>query len=202
MTTELTVKDAPTGAAEQQQGQTTGATDVVVVTATPAPTFTTEQQAHIDRLVSDRLKREREKQQAAVDKAKADVEAAHAAERGEYKSLYEAVKPKADAADALQERLDAITAQAQAANEGRIAAIPDGMKSLVPEYDDPLKLAAWLDANAAVFSRPTPPPLDGRAGGNGTPAMVTDEEANEYAARWGFDPRHIDRAMLAKVIKR
>ena len=131
-----------------------------------------------------------------------DAEAKRLAEQGEYRTLYESVKAKADAADALQERLDAITAQAQAANERRIAAIPDGMKSLVPEYDDPLKLAAWLDANAAVFSRPTPPPLDGRAGGNGTPAMVTDEEANEYAARWGFDPRHIDRAMLAKVIKR
>jgi hypothetical protein len=124
------------------------------------------------------------------------------AEQGEYKSLYESVKAKADAADALQERLDAITAQAQAANERRIAAIPDTMRSLVPEYDDPLKLAAWLDANAAVFSRPTPPPLDGRAGGNGTPAMVTDDEVNEYAARWGLNPQHIDRAKLAKVAKR
>ena len=137
-----------------------------------------------------------------TEKAKTDAETAAMAEQGKYKELYQSAKAKADAADALQERLDAITAQAQAANERRVAAIPDGMKSLVPEYDDPLKLAAWLDANAAVFSRPTPPPLDGRAGGNGTPAMVTDEEANEYAARWGFDPRHIDRAMLAKVIKR
>jgi hypothetical protein len=113
--------------------------------------------------------------------------------------LYEAVKAKADERDALQERLDAITAQAQAANERRIAAIPDTMRSLVPEYDDPLKLAAWLDANAAVFSRPAPPPLDGRAGGNGTPAMVTEDEVNEYAARWGIDPRHIDRAKLARI---
>ena len=137
-----------------------------------------------------------------TEKQATDAEAKRLAEQGEYRTLYESVKAKADAADALQERLDAITAQAQAANERRIAAIPDGMKSLVPEYDDPLKLAAWLDANAAVFSRPTPPPLDGRAGGNGTPAMVTDEEANEYAARWGLNPQHIDRAKLAKVAKR
>ena len=95
-----------------------------------------------------------------------------------------------------------LIAQAQEANERRIKAIPEYMKSLVPEYDDPLRLAAWLDANAAVFSRPTPPPLDGRAGGNGTPATVTDEEASEYAARWGLNPQYIDRAMLAKVIKR
>jgi len=128
-----------------------------------------------------------------------EAEAKRLAEQGEYKALYEAAKGKADAADALQERLDAITAQAQAANERRIAAIPDAMKSLVPEYDDPLKLAAWLDANAAVFSRPTPPPLDGRAGGNGTPAMVTDAEVRDFATRFHLDPEHVDRALVAKL---
>ena len=137
-----------------------------------------------------------------TEKQATEAEAKRLAEQGEYRTLYESVKAKADAADALQERLDAITAQAQAANERRIAAIPDAMKSLVPEYDDPLKVAAWLDANAAVFSRPAPPPLDGRAGGNGTPATATEEEVREYAARWGLDARHIDRAQLAKVIKR
>ena len=114
-------------------------------------------------------------------------------------ATYQDVVNMADAADALQERLDAITAQAQAANERRIAAIPDAMKSLVPEYDDPLKVAAWLDANAAVFSRPAPPPLDGRAGGNGTPATVTDEEVRAYAARMRLDPEYVDRAKLAKL---
>jgi multidrug efflux pump subunit AcrA (membrane-fusion protein) len=128
-----------------------------------------------------------------------EAEAKRLAEQGEYKSLYESVKAKADAADALQERLDAITAQAQAANERRIAAIPENMRSLVPEYDDALKLAAWLDANAAVFSRPTPPPLDGRAGGNGTPATVTDAEVLDFATRMRIDPAHVDRAKLAKL---
>jgi len=142
------------------------------------------------------------KQADAAAKAKTDAEAAVMAEQGKFKELYQSAKAKADAADALQERLDAITAQAQAANERRINAIPEQMRTLVPEYDDPLKLAAWLDANAVVFSRPAPPPLDGRAGGNGTPATATEEEVREYAARWGLDARHIDRAQLAKVIKR
>jgi hypothetical protein len=135
----------------------------------------------------------------AQEKATADAEAKRLAEQGEYRTLYESVKAKADAADALQERLDAITAQAQAANERRIAAIPDHMRSLVPEYDDALKLAAWLDANAAVFSRPAPPPLDGRAGGNGTPATVTDAEVLDFATRMRIDPAHVDRAKLAKL---
>lgn len=134
-----------------------------------------------------------------TEKEATAAEAKRLAEQGEYRSLYEAIKPKADAADALQERLDAITAQAQAANERRIAAIPEHMRSLVPEYDDALKLAAWLDANAAVFSRPAPPPLDGRAGGNGTPATVTDAEVLDFATRMRIDPAHVDRAKLAKL---
>ena len=134
-----------------------------------------------------------------TEKAKTDAETAAMAEQGKYKELYQSAKAKADAADALQERLDAITAQAQAANERRIAAIPEHMRSLVPEYDDALKLAAWLDANAAVFSRPAPPPLDGRAGGNGTPAMVTDAEVLDFATRMRIDPAHVDRAKLAKL---
>ena len=139
------------------------------------------------------------KQSDAAAKAKTDAEAAVMAEQGKFKELYQSAKAKADAADALQERLDAITAQAQAANERRIAAIPEHMRSLVPEYDDALKLAAWLDANAAVFSRPAPPPLDGRAGGNGTPATVTDAEVLDFATRMRIDPAHVDRAKLAKL---
>ena len=134
-----------------------------------------------------------------TEKEATAAEAKRLAEQGEYRSLYEAIKPKADAADALQERLDAITAQAQSANERRVAAIPDAMKSLVPEYDDPLKLAEWLDANAAVFSRPTPPPMDGRAGGNGTPATVSDDEVRDFATRMGIRPENVDRALLAKL---
>ena len=134
-----------------------------------------------------------------TQRAKTEAETAAMAEQGKYKELYQSVKAKADAADALQERLDAITAQAQSANERRIAAIPEHMRSLVPEYDDALKLAAWLDANAAVFSRPAPPPLDGRAGGNGTPATVTDAEVLDFATRMRIDPAHVDRAKLAKL---
>ena len=135
-----------------------------------------------------------------TEKQATDAEAKRLAEQGEYRTLYESVKAKADAADALQERLDAITAQAQAANERRIAAIPESMKSLVPEYDDPLKLAAWLDANAAVFSRPIAPPLDGRAGGNGTPA-VDEVKVKEQAVRLGLDPETYYRQAVANAAR-
>ena len=190
---------------------------------TPAPAATPEAQAadgqqteqeqpnseHAHALSPEQLRAELEaaRKEAAkyrtqlrqTEKAVTDAEAKRLAEQGEYRALYEAVKGKADAADALQERLDALMTQAQAANERRINAIPENMRSLVPEYDDALKLAAWLDANAAVFSRPAPPPMDGRAGGNGTPATVTDAEVLDFANRMGVRPEHVDRSLLAKI---
>ena len=135
------------------------------------------------------------------ERAAQEAEAKRLADQGEYKALYEAARAKAEAADALQERLDAITAQAQAANERRVKAIPEHMRSLVPAYDDPLKLAEWLDANAAIFSKPAAPPLDGRAGGTSA-ATVTDEDVIDFAVRMGIRPEHVDRATLAKALKR
>ena len=142
------------------------------------------------------------KQADAAAKAKTDAEAAVMAEQGKFKELYQSAKAKADAADALQERLDAITAQAQAANERRINAIPEQMRSLVPEYDDPLKLAAWLDANAAVFSRPAPPPMDGRAGGNGGGPLLDEAAIKAQAIRLGLDPEGYYRQVQLSAAKR
>lgn len=142
------------------------------------------------------------KQADAAAKAKTDAEAAVMAEQGKFKELYQSIKPKADAHDALQERLDALMAQAQAANERRINAIPEQMRTLVPEYDDPLKLAAWLDANAAVFSRPAPPPMDGRAGGNGGGPLLDEAAIKAQAIRLGLDPEGYYRQAQKSAVTR
>ena len=136
------------------------------------------------------------------EKAAAEADAKRMAEQGEYKALYESVRAKAEAADALQERLDAITAATEAANKRRIDAIPEHMRSLVPAYDDPLKVAEWLGANAAVLSKTLAPPLDGRAGGGPSAATVTDADVQDFAVRMGIRPEHVDRATLAKALKR
>jgi len=133
------------------------------------------------------------------EKTAADAETRRLTEQGAYKALYEAAKGKADAHDALQERLDALISKAQAANERRVKAIPEHMRSLVPAYSDPLQLAEWLDANAAIFAKPTAPPLDGRAGGSGAPPTVTDAEVLDFATRMGIRPEHVDRAVLARL---
>ncbi len=142
--------------------------------------------AEIKALRTEAAKYRKERQ--AAETARATAEAAALAEQGRYKELYEAALAKAQTADTLQERLDALIAQAQAANERRVAAIPEGMRSLVPDYDDPLKVAAWLDANSAVFQKPQAPPLDGRAGGQPGGPQLNEAAIRAQAVRLGLDP--------------
>lgn len=155
--------------------------------------------AKIKELNNENAKHRKEK--TAAEKAKAEAEANALAEQGRYKELFEKSQPKLNEYDTLKERYDALIAQVQDANARRIAAIPDSMKSLVPEYDDPQRLAAWLDANSAVFQKPTAPSLDGRAGGNSGSVAVTDDEIKQLAARWRVQPETIDREAAAKFLR-
>lgn len=197
---------APAATPEPQAGdgqQTTAAVQEQSHTEPDAPATTWTLDAALTEMkkLRDEAAKYRKEKQAEV-KARETAEAATMAEQGKYKELYEKVAPKLSDYDAIKERYDALIAQVQAANEKRIAAIPEQMRSLVPEYDDPQRLAAWLDANAAVFAKPVAPSLDGRAGGNGTAsAAVTDEEIEQLAARWRVKPEHIDRAAAAKMLR-
>lgn len=153
----------------------------------PAATVWTPEAAaaEIKALREEAGKYRREKQ--AEVKARETAEAAALAEQGKYKELYERLTPKLFEYDTLKERYDAMVAQVQDANARRVAAIPEAMRGLVPDYDDPLKVAAWLDTNAAVFAKPTAPSLDGRAGGNGG-IQVNEAAERARAVRLGLDP--------------
>ena len=124
------------------------------------------------------------------------------AEQGKYRELYESVKAKADAADALQERLDALMTQAQAANERRITAILEQRRPLGREYAARRNWAGWPDATAAVFSRPAPPPMDGRAGGNGGGPLLDEAAIKAQAIRLGLDPEGYYRQAQKSAVTR
>lgn len=165
-------------------------------------TWTPESAAAEIKALREEAAKYRRERQAEV-KARETAEAQALAEQGKYKELYELATPKLTDYDTLRERYDALIAQVQAANDKRIAAIPEQMRSLVPEYDDPQRLAAWLEANSAVFAKSPAPSLDGRAGGNGgAAAAVTDEEVRDFAVRMGVPVEHVDRAALARMRQR
>jgi len=93
------------------------------------------------------------------------------AEQNKYKELYEEAQQKLSQLGTVQEQATRYQKAVQATNEARLARIPDERRSLVPDYDDPVKLGAWLDENEALLTtpgKPTPPPADGSAGGGGS----------------------------------
>lgn len=168
----------------------------------PATTWTPEAAAaEIKALRAEAAKYRKERADALKAQEKADAE--RMAEQGKYKELYESTQSRLAEVEPLRERYEAVISQVQATNEARIKAIPETMRSLVPEYDDPLKVAAWLDANAAVFQKTPPPKLDGAAGGHGGGTVtVTDDEVQAFATRMGVPVEYVDRATLAKAYKR
>ncbi len=172
MTTEEMKTDSVTeGAPNPTSPAPTDGQPSVIIEAAPPPTFTAEQQAHIDKLVSDRLKRERDKQQAAIDKAKADAEAAQAAERGEFQKLYEAEKAKAAEAAARLAQVEHDQQRRDAAQAAGIGQLWQRLQGTTPEElaEDAKALAALMqpaqpaNGQARQGTIPTPPP-QGAAG--------------------------------------
>lgn len=104
------------------------------------------------------------------------------------------LKPIKTAYDAMLENL-------KASNEKRIESIPEDRRSLVPEYDDPSKVAAWLDANAALLTgTPTAPNLNGGAGNQrpgGALSPLSDAEI-AIAKKMGLTPEQYQKEKAKK----
>lgn len=121
-----------------------------------------------------------------------------AEEQGKYKELYEAAESKLTGYEPMRARLEELTEQVKAANEKRIAAIPETMRGLVPDYDDPFKLAQWLEANSAVFTKPPAPQLNGGAGGSVAGNAVDEAKLRAQAVRLNIDPEKYIEAQRAR----
>lgn len=108
-------------------------------------------------LVTERAETARLKAElAALTTAQTTAAEKAAAEAGEHRKLYEALKPQHDAlAGKLADyekretaRVEALTAR----NTAKAAALPDAAKKLVPAGMDADTLAAWLETAAEAFA--------------------------------------------------
>lgn len=136
--------------------------------------FTAEQQAHIDKLISDRLKRANEKwqeqQAAAQQKAAEEAEAAKLEEQQEYQKLLEKARAKIAELEPLTGQVEAATATLEKYQtvindilSQRVEALGDTAKNAVnnlPGDPDALAKLQWLNANEALF-KATDPPVTG-----------------------------------------
>lgn len=203
MTEDTTASVTPqTGAEPGQQAGGVASAGAVADSPTARSQPTTEAtedhrftQADLDRLVDARLAEERKK------RAK-QAEAEKLAAAGEYQKLADQYKAQADSATTELETVRAQLAEALAAVEAtyraRLEALPKDAQRAVKSLPDNLSVAqrlAWLDNNASLFARPTPPNINATDQGAGEAGM-SEEAKLEYWRRLGFS--NAVRAALKK----
>ena len=180
-------QQAATPAAEQvqeTQGQPENAAqlDATASGEQAARTFT---QADVDRMIADRLDRERKHSETKAQKAREEGERKAAEEQGQYQKLYEAERAKATAAEQRARELELASLRRDAAAKFALPAkLAERLKGETPE-----ELEADAKAIAADLPKPTAPNINATGGAaNGHSAGISADMAREKAARYGVNP--------------
>lgn len=148
-------------------------------------------QAYI-RELREEAKTYRLERKDAVERARALEEAtrqqqqAALAEQGRFKELAEQRAAEVAKLQPYQERAQTLEAMLRESNQRRMEQVPEDMRPLIPDDYAPEKLAGWLDANISLLTKPTPPSLDGGAGGAGGTRIELSEQEREIARRLGM----------------
>lgn len=122
-------------------------------------------------------------QQIAALSAKAEAEKLKTVEE-----LQAAMAEKQAQLQQTQAEVKAFRDNVQASNETRIASIPERMRPMVPEYDDPVKVSRWLDANAALLKVDPLPDTDAGEHGPTAKGIKLTSEEQRAARLLGVDP--------------
>lgn len=145
------------------------------------------------------------KQLAEREKTEREKETASLAEQNRYKELYEQLKAEIEPLRGASEDAKRYRERLEADNLARISRIPEDKRSLIPEYDDPVKVGSWLTANEALIvstPKPTAPSADGGARGNGQGSPVLSENLEglaRIAREMGYN---IDSERVASYAKK
>jgi len=122
-----------------------------------------------------------------VEKSQKDDAEAQLAKDREWETLAEQRASEIEELTPYKQRYDDMVASVAESNTNRIEAVPEQMRGLVPDFNDPLKLATWLDANSQLLAKPAAPALNGEAGSTPRPTKGETLSAEElaYARRTG-----------------
>jgi len=169
----------PTG----QTGGATAATETISMT-----------QAELDKLIAERLDRERAKTAKQAETARRALEEKALADQAQWKELAEkravdlaALQAKAE----LAERQGAVIEQLYKTRlAGLSAPIRKAVESL--PVDDMLARLAWLDANEALFkASSTVPDISATSGGRQAGPGLGGLDAQQLATKYGVKPEAV-----------
>lgn len=185
--------------AEGQEPTAAAVTDLPATTE--AANVETFNRAYVESLRQEAAKYRT--QAKAVEEAQAKAEEERLKNEKKFQELAQLKEAEANSLRPYKERLDAILATLADSNKKRLDQLPDNMKALVPEYDDPARLATWLETNWQVLTgKPTyVPGLNGGAG-NGqprAPQITLSDDELMVAQKMGLSPEVYLKAKTAKA---
>ena len=194
-----------TGQGETNTGDSTGGEGLNAGEVT----FSTEQQAHIDELIGNRLTRAKTKWEAdlktAKTKADQDAETARLTEQQEYKKLAGKYEARIGELEPLEGRIQAYVEAVDGLLAAKLKELGETAQTAVdnlPGDPDALQKLSWLGANEALFGKRGTPDIGAdRRGRSGKDTQVTDEEVRAFAVSMHLDPRFVSKEDVAEIIK-
>lgn len=178
------------------EGQSQGGADDGAEKKSEKIEFTAEQQAHIDALVKDRLRRAKEKEDKAVADAKAEAERKELEKANEFKTLYEQERATREQSEARIAEIEAkaLAAELHAKKQSLVLAEGYSADNLtdILEFingNDEEEIKASIERFKKV-SPPKPLPVDPSVSG-GSRQTPTQKDGSDYG-----------RELFKKVIKK
>lgn len=162
--------------------------------------------SRLDEVLSER--NELRERLEALEQSQQQQREQELAEQNRFKELYEEAQQQLATLQQTQEAAQRYQQALQATNEARLARIPEDKRGLVPDYDDPVKLGAWLDNAEALLaepSKPKPASLDGGSGGGGDAKSSSTalppgvQSAAEIARQMGYE---VDESRIARFTRK
>ena len=146
--------------------------------------------------VNERRK-QAEERLAALERAESERQQQAAIARGEHEQVIAQLRADLDAANAQLETGQSYRDALMASVQKRVESIPEARRSLVPGFDDPVKLADWLDNNQHLLVTPTPPPTGAGLTGDRKPAsMKLTPEQQKMARMFGMTDEEYAKGLL------
>ena len=117
-----------------------------------------------------------------LEQKEKDADESRLVEQKEWQTLAEQRAGEVKELEAYKDMYTGMVDTVAENNVRRVEAIPEAMQGLVPNFDDPIKLSGWLDANAQLLNKPLAPTVNGSAGGGERPSDTDTLSTEELTA--------------------
>jgi len=156
---------------------------------TQAQTERTFTQADVDRIITERLAKERTKAESMATKAREDAERKAAEEQGRYQQLYETAQRRIAEKDAELKAAQVASIKREVASRLNL---PSALANRL-QGEDEADIEADAKALLAALPKPAAPNINSGTGNGAAPVtgVMSEADKKELAARLGVDWRYL-----------